>query len=218
MERMLLSLFVGTVNEQSRFGITATENINGALATLQGADGRDHKQHTFASEALWLWLHTLLNSAANVSKVLFPADHRRLPDKRKTVEVDPALKHRGELVRRFLQTDETSPLRTEERKLRNHLEHLDERLEDWWITDPHHNIVRRMIGPLQGAIVGLPQASIFEQYDPEQKAVAFRGDVYHLEPVVAELVRLRELTDPLMATGWWDWDLPDDWPEGSPFV
>jgi hypothetical protein len=72
-----------------------------------------------------------------------------------------------------------------------------------------------MIGPLQGAIVGLPRDSIFEQYDPEQRAVAFRGDVYHLEPVVAELVRLRELTDPLMATAWWDWDLPDDWP-GDP--
>lgn len=148
--------------------------------------------------------------------MLFPAEHRRLQDKRKTVDVEPALEHRGKLVRQFLQTDETSPLRTEERKLRNHLEHLDERLEDWWITDTHHNIVRRMIGPLQGAIVGLPQSSIFEQYDPEQKAVAFRGDVYHLEPVVAELVRLRDLTDPLMATAWWDWDLPKSWPEDAP--
>ena len=68
-------------------------------------------------DAIWRSIHGLLSAAANLSKLLWPASR------------DPVRRERGAWLRKELGIDDTSPMRA--RTMRDHLEHFDERLEDW---------------------------------------------------------------------------------------
>lgn len=87
-------------------------------------------------DGIWLSLQNLLTAAANVSKALWGTDDKieaaRLP------------------LRESLAVADGSALNS--RKLRNHFDHFDERLDEWWTKSGDHNLVDCIVGP-PGAIV-----------------------------------------------------------------
>ena len=94
----------------------------------------------------------------------------------------------------------------QERALRNHLEHLDQRFEQWWLDDPHHNMARRNLGSVDAfGGPGLAKSSMFELFDPDKYMLAFQGDFYELRPVTAELSRLTQVCKELMDKPTEDW-------------
>jgi hypothetical protein len=159
---------------QCEFALMAAEDINAALKNVEAKNDR-----------LWFSLNAFLTAVANVSKMLWPNPNR------KTAKQFP---DRGTDLRKSLGVSDDSPL--QHRRVRNHFEHIDERVEEWWLESERHNIALRIIGPLGGVIEGLDEKEFFEQFDPGQPAVAFQGDIFELQPIATEVAdllgRLRE--------------------------
>jgi hypothetical protein len=73
-------------------------------------------------------------------------------------------------------------------------------------TDEQHNIARRTIGPLEGSIEGLSAEQKFEWFDPQKLILAFRGDLFEIQPLVDAIVTLKEKADAVNAHPWWQTD------------
>lgn len=191
MDRHLASLFIDSISSQARTALIADHHLRDLARHLDGPDAA-------VREHLWLWIHSFVNAAANVSKVLFPGRRRR--------ELAEQFPLRGPILRDLLEVGEESPLRLQERALRNHLEHMDERLEAWWISDARHNFAQRSIGPIGGVVSDLDEASHFEQFDPVAFVLAFQGDTYQLIPVLDELTRIELKARDLQRVSYLRWD------------
>ncbi|HEX2279032.1 MAG TPA: hypothetical protein VHN13_18205, partial [Candidatus Tectomicrobia bacterium] len=77
--------------------------------------------------------------------------------------------------------EEDSPLAP--RTFRNHFEHFDARLEDWAVSSEHRTFVDANIGPT-GMISGFDPGDCLRNFDPHTFTITFRGDHYHLPPIV----------------------------------
>jgi len=89
-------------------------------------------------------------------------------------------KERAEL-RASLSLSDNSPIRS--RKFRNHFEHFDERLEQWATSSKRHNFVDQNVGP-PSMIIGVDPEDFLRNFDTENFAVTFKGEVYELRPVI----------------------------------
>lgn len=127
------------------------------------------------SERLWLGITALVNASANISKILWP-------DKKRT---------RQELID-VLVVEEASPLT--DRRLRNHFEHIDHRIEQWWATSSRRNIVDTLVGS-RDSVSGIDPGDFFRSYDPETNHVRFQHDAFDLQALVDELERVFSVAD-----------------------
>ena len=214
---MLLWAFQHVVAEQSGYALAAAREVDSCLArsretetelrdagagtaTQERAEQIERAQATMrqTDESLWFWLQALLTIAANVSKCLWPDERcpirRHFPD-------------RGPRLRVSLGVPDDSPIGN--RVLRNHFEHMDERLEEWWRDDERHNIARHVVGPLQGVVAGMDVHQLFEQFDPDQGLLAFHGDVFELRPLVEALRAVNARAAGLIAEPWWNQAPPE---------
>jgi len=156
-------VFLREVERQARFALLA-------IADLEQGSAQSAMDRIRSS------MQAFLVATGNVAKLLWP-----------TKDSDVA---RGVELRQVLQVDDGSPLSP--RTFRNHFEHFDERLDSWARSSERKNFADSNIGPL-GMIDGLDAGDYIRNYDPTTQTVAFRGDVYHLGPVIAALRELHAL-------------------------
>jgi hypothetical protein len=71
----------------------------------------------------------------------------------------------------------------ESRKLRDHLEHFDERLDHWQATSTRRNLLQDLIVPKE-KIVGFDEGDMMRWFDPTAKAFRFRGEEYDIQALV----------------------------------
>lgn len=76
---------------------------------------------------------------------------------------------------------------SELRRVRNHFEHLDERMDAWWKSDPTHSIADSNIGSGTSLVGGMTLA---RHYDPQIHEVSAFGDSIYLEKVTLEIVEV----------------------------
>jgi hypothetical protein len=117
---------------------------------------------------LWYSVQAFLVAAGNISKLLWP------PGK-------PLFPERGPELRSGLDVEENSPLKP--RTFRNHFEHFDERLERWAASPEPRTLTDSNIGPVS-AISGLELDDRLRHFDPTTYTVTFRGETYHLRPII----------------------------------
>jgi hypothetical protein len=149
---------------QCKFAVIAFNNL-----TAKGRRGTDL---TFSSA------HSFLSHAANVSKLLKANDI--------------ASPFAGGVVGDELGITESSPIH--DRRLRNNLEHYDERLQKW-ITDqgPRANIGTYNIGPRSAfQISGLVYVT---HYDPATKTFTFVNEDFDLTVLDTEIQRIQNTAD-----------------------
>jgi len=175
MDLILLRTYQRQVETHCRFALFAAQGIQQTLNTEEGG-------------ATWFWVEAFLNATANLSKAFWPNQDRAHPVDRKP-------------LRDSLGVSEPSPLQI--RKMRNHFEHFDERLEQWWVDDPNHNIVDHNIMP-RSYIAGLPDISFFRMLDPSTGDVMFWSDSYNLPSIVKEIERLLPIAQAEAAKPHWD--------------
>jgi hypothetical protein len=154
MKAMVLRIFQREVERQCR--LMAADDLGVSLVS------GDH-------DRLWYSIQALLVAAGNVSKLLWPPKRLIL------------ITGRGKQLRTSLQVGDDSPLLP--RDFRNHFEHFGERLESWAKSSRRYNFVDSNIGS-PGSIQGLDVSDFLRNFDPETLSLHFRGDVYHLRPVV----------------------------------
>ena len=188
MDNFLQLVYVGEIKTQCRFALNAVGALNHALRQL-AIDSPNHRQaHSFFHSEVFRQTHSFLTHASNVSRLFWPA----LPTRRNS-ETHAAYEarvssldrvQRAVCLRRLYQLGDDHPLRN--RTLRDHLEHYDERLDDWRKTSIKRNIASETIVP-KNAIVGLDDGDVMRWFDPVKNVVRFRGEEFKLQELASAI-------------------------------
>jgi len=130
-----------------------------------------------SSDTLEVWgaIQSILVAAANVSKILWPARKRYLA--------------RGKQLRELLGIDGDNLL--SDRTLRNHFEHYDERIEDWFDSNNSSVYMDSRIDPFEPTPLS-PSKFFHRSYNPISRTLSFRNESIDLVAVLAELAEIRE--------------------------
>ena len=160
MDVMHLRIFQTQVLLQCKFVLLASDTVNTAV-TDGDAIG------TFSA------LQALLNAAANISKA-FWGSGAQLIDERLA-------------LRQSVGVMDDSPLKLV--AVRNHFEHIDERIDRWWKDSEAHNHVDLFIGP-HATISGIKDSDRFRAYDPNTADVVFWGDEFNVRDLVSAIEQL----------------------------
>lgn len=173
MDRFIERIYLYELITQCENAVAAVQRMNTLLALQQNVAAE------FFREAADFLQHT-----SAVSRLLWP------PGSNDRVRRERAEK-RGTHLRTSLGVDGDHVLRS--RRLRDHLEHYDERIDDWAETSPNKNIVDNMIGP-RSAIGGdaIKDTDIMRLYDPSTKKFVFRGESFDVQELVNGVIDIRD--------------------------
>lgn len=132
--------------------------------------------------AIYENLYSFLGHAAAVSLILWPSPRGNARSRSRSSA-------RGAALRAALAVRDLNALSN--RTLRDHIVHMDERIDEWWETSNNHNIVGRMVGS-RNAIVGIAISDIFEHFIPNEGVFIFRGEEFDLRALVVGLEEIQE--------------------------
>lgn len=174
-EDWIRSVFKDEISQQCDFALMAFADLEAALA-----------RHDMPR--VWYSVQAFVASCANISKLLWP-------------NADDAAAERvhGAPLREELGITDASPIKS--RKLRNHFEHLDERLDTWAQHSPNHMLVQRNVG--DGDISSFIHVS--PPLGPKDTAgylntatftVTFQQDEYSLLPMLQAIRELKSVLSP----------------------
>ena len=124
---------------------------------------------------VWGSIQSILVAAANVSKILWPARKQYMA--------------RGKQLRELLGVDDDNML--SDRTLRNHFEHYDERIDDWFDSNNSAVYMDSRIDPFEPTPLSTPQL-FHRSYNPTNRTLSFRNESIDLAAVLAALAEIRE--------------------------
>lgn len=139
---------------------------------LSGGD-QDNGQRTVNCPLVFELLSAFVLQAGLASKILWPPN-----------QGCKRARLRGEHLRTALGIQQGHVL--ENRSLRNHYEHFDERLDDWSQLSRDRRLADRIIGP-PWTVSGLEEHEIIRHYDPEARVLTFRGERYCIQDLADAL-------------------------------
>ncbi|MEQ1856174.1 MAG: hypothetical protein ABL963_06885 [Longimicrobiales bacterium] len=194
MDRFVRDVYVSEIETQCRLARNAAGSIDDAVAAT----------HETGTHEVFRALHSLLTHASNVSRLLWPSQPKKYPGEAKGDYRARAerIQIRGDELRTLLHL----PGRDGgghvlfDRTLRDHLEHFDERLEEWERTSKGRNMIQDALGP-RSAIVAVDETDVMRWYDPRAGTFYFRHESFNIRGLCAAteeiLVRaIRSLSDP----------------------
>jgi hypothetical protein len=193
MNTLVAMVYLGEIQRQAEYALNAVEQVNSATREL-GSTPPASADPSIATAEVFRGLHSFLAHTSNISRLLWPAFPRR-----RTGEVAKHYQARTEKVPKIkrasrlrellgLQPDD-HPLKS--RQLRDHLEHFDERLDDWSETSESHDFVQEHIGP-ESQIAHLAPRDRLRSFDPALAVFCFRGERFELGPLVKDIRKLKE--------------------------
>ncbi len=183
MDEHLRDVYLHEVEAQCAFALNAIGGLNSVLARLPKDEADNHvlQQEVFRS------IHSFLTHSSNISRLLWPASRKRAKGETREEYQRRAAADwrlcRGKELRVLLGLPDHGHL-LRNRKMRDHLEHFDERLDEWQRTSPSQNYVQDCIGPAN-VIVGIDPKDVMRWFDPATKCFRFRGEQYDLQASVA---------------------------------
>jgi len=119
----------------------------------------------------WCSIQSILVAAGNVSKILWPNEKYKV---------------RGEKLRQLLKVEKDNPLSS--RKFRNHFEHYDERIDEYFEGNAQGVYVDLAMNPsLRSGIFGFPPLNTHRGYNTFNNTLLFRGEVLDLNTILLAL-------------------------------
>jgi hypothetical protein len=88
-------------------------------------------------------------------------------------------KARGAHLKQALGVTDCHPL--EKRSLRNHLEHFDERIDDWAESSVNRTIADRIIVPRRQIMSTITETDIFRMFESDTRHYIFRGEEFDMQ-------------------------------------
>jgi hypothetical protein len=166
MDNFLEQIYLEQAKQECEACFVAVKAFNTALE-------RERSEDPFAHASAFV------HHAAAVSRIFWPPGSR---DKHARQRAH----RRGETLRKALLIPTNHPV--QERTLRDHFEHFDERLDDWAERSKNRNIVGKLLGP-RSAIGGdaIQDEDIIHHYDPATKIYVFRGEKFDVQALAAGL-------------------------------
>lgn len=176
-------IYLSEVSRQCGFAIDAYEAV------------RQHFQSEpddWQTDFVFRSIHSFLTHAAQVSRLCWSTAKKKFPNetpqqfsqRKRVSEV------RARRLRQVLGLPETGHI-LEDRTIRDHLEHYDERLDYWAITSRRRNIVMDGIGP-RDSYQGIDASDFMRNFDPNKMEFFFRTEEYSLYPIAVALAVLRQ--------------------------
>lgn len=174
MDKHLLRCFQGEVGKQCRWGILAIEDLEEALRDIDSG-----KLSTeYGMSRVWMSIQTFLVAVGNISKLLWPPR--------------PKIAGRGADLRASLGIEEGSCLKT--RSFRNHFEHFDERLEEFFLSlgSEQFCFIDSNVSPggIRSLARNVEDSKVLRHFDQQSWRLIFRGECYELKPLYKEIVEL----------------------------
>lgn len=149
----------------------------------RAADRLPKSPSGFDQIEVWCSIQSILVSAGNVSKILWPSNSRKV---------------RGEQLRRLLDIDENNILAN--RKFRNHFEHYDERIETWF-KESKSNVYRDLsLSPFKPSWRGSLPENSHRAFDQVKRIVTFRGETLDLNEILNALLDIQSKCKPYVLT------------------
>jgi hypothetical protein len=195
MDNHAISVFLNEVATQCGYTLSAAAQVNNALKALnQDTDSDDNlNQRQFLKREVFRGLHSLLTHASNISRILWPPSGNSAVAKRRA--------NRGIALRHYLDLpDNGHPLK--ERTLRDHLEHFDERLDDWAGTSIQRNFIQDSIGAW-GALPSFDEGDVMRWFDPSTLRFIFRGQSFDIQIIVSEIAKLLPIAEAASKKAWY---------------
>lgn len=196
-------IYVLEINKQCRLARNAALQLNRTLQILQKGPDEPSDQNASPHDEAFRAIHSFLTHASNISRILWPA----LPSKGKS-ETEEGYEQRTstrEPVRRSRVLRAELGLPDEhilkDRKLRDHLEPFDERLDDWRATSPQRIIVNDIIGAAN-SVSGVAATDMMRCYDPSTKRFLLRGEIFNIQDIATAVVELLPRTSVLARQLW----------------
>lgn len=195
MKEPVREIYLREIQTQGDFAINAIADLNSVLTRLPGAvQVGNHRARIILQQEVFRSIHSALTHASNLSRLLWPAPPRRQRGENRSA-------YRGRCAsdtRAMRASDLRSILGLPEhghvlrnRRMRDHLEHFDERLDEWQATSLRHNYVQDGIGPI-GSIVGIETTDFMRWFDPATKQLWFRGEHYDLQACTTAVGTIRD--------------------------
>lgn len=158
-----------------------SEIVLQAKTAQKAAERLQTANNTFDHVEVWSSIQSILVSAANVSKILWPFKKQN--------------KVRGERLRQLLKVDKTNIL--SDRKFRNYFEHYDDEIEDWFNNHPSAVYIDLVMNPsLQGYLA----SSCHRGYNSFNNTLIFRGESLDLTEVLKALEEIFDNCKPYVPT------------------
>ena len=177
LDKPLLEAFLEEIIVKCDFAQIALDRVGYIINNR-----RDFSSPNYLFEALISYLH----HTASVSLVLWPSGNA----KNKHISKEDRFR-RGEGLRSVLGVSGASML--SERKFRDHIAHMDERLEDWSFVSKDKNRARFCLGSLAtiANLTQLERHEMFEIFDPKLCLFAFRGETLDILASFSEIQAIR---------------------------
>lgn len=148
----------------------------GEIVTQSKFSEKAAEQLSISSDPIEVWgsIQSILVAAANVSKILWPIRKKYIT--------------RGKQLRELLGVDDDNML--SDRNFRNHFEHYDERIEDWFDNNNSAVYTDSIIDPFEPTPLSMPQV-FHRKYNPMSRTLYFRNESIDLTVVLAEIAKIR---------------------------
>jgi len=89
-------------------------------------------------------------------------------------------------LRKLLSVNDSVAFKT--RSPRNHLEHFDERLEHWYDSSSHHNVMDRVVIPETTFVTG--NVDYLRTFLTRRFVFKFLNDEYEIKPICNSIIEL----------------------------
>lgn len=168
------------------FAMMSSEEMEHMLARLFRSLTPD--ENSRAVNAFWYSVDAFLMATGNISKTFWPPQPRK-----KTVDSERNRK-RGEELRSILGVEDESPFKKENRTLRDHFEHFDERLDKWFFQSRRLPvIIDSTIGPHFSIelIQRLVPSHVFRTFDPDSWTLSCLGDKLEFREMINAVKKLQ---------------------------
>ena len=192
------SIYIQEIEYQSFVGIQALGNVVTSVNASRKATGPMSQQPPFA-RLIFKEIHSFLTHASNVSKLFWPIGTRRNNETDEQFEQRKPSTRRGRELREFYEIQSGHAL--EQRTIRDHLEHYDERLDALVQdaeSDPHSGFADMLIGD-DDMIAGIRPDFIMRHYNHTEGTLIFRGTRYDLTSILEALQDIHRKSRQMMA-------------------
>ncbi|WP_138437635.1 hypothetical protein [Marinobacter shengliensis] len=181
MDDFLLRIYLEQAKQECQLAFQAIEQLNDAIASKGAKDPFGPAQ-------------AMVHHAAAVSRIFWPPGGKNKTARQRS-------QSRGEALRKAIGVRHGHPVQN--RTLRDHFEHFDERLDDWAEKSKNRNIVKQLVGP-RSAIGGdaITDEDIIHHYDPATKVYAFRGEQFDVQELASGLDDINRLIEQKLNELW----------------
>ncbi|WP_414838586.1 hypothetical protein [Carnobacterium sp. TMP28] len=178
MEKNRERLFIDELKTQIEFALLSVKEVNKFLTASDTEFPKD-------TTPFWFNAQNLIVYSGNISKILWGVNS-------KNEKINEIRKKERKILRKKLGVSEESILK--KRYLRNALEHIDEKLEDF--TKKPQMIMNKNFGPVKGmvqigeSIYDVSKERNLRHYDQDEKMYYFYGESVNLEELYKGILQL----------------------------